>query len=456
MLTYQDLLSVGIEDKNSDKLTAWVLAAIGTYEHSDEYMTAVTAEKYYDGENPTINEYERVIYDLQGKAQVDMWTANHKIASQFFGNVVDQQVSYLLANGVTFQNDDTEDRLGPDWQRALTRAARYALIGGVSFGLWDGTKLTPYKRQNFVPLLDEYSGDLSAGIWFHRMDTTKPLSARLYLPDGYIEYRQQDNKPLAVYAPFRGYQHIVRTSDGNAPEIEDRNPYGALPIVPFANGEKWRSELSGKRNTLDALDLARSKMVNNTDEGALIYWVLRNYGGMEDMDLMEFRRRIEMLHAVKINADAGSDATPHTIEAPFEGTKITIDELRSALYEDFNAFDSDSVTASNQSATAIQAAYTRLDLKTDDFETEGVTPFIEGVLRLAGIDDKPSYTRNRQINKMEETQTIVVQASYLGREYTMKKLLTINGDIDQYDEVARQVDAENAERLSFGDVTDDA
>lgn len=41
------------------------------------------AKLYYWGENPTINRYEKMVYDLEGKAHPDMYTANHKIASKF-------------------------------------------------------------------------------------------------------------------------------------------------------------------------------------------------------------------------------------------------------------------------------------------------------------------------------------------------------------------------------------
>ena len=86
-----------------------------------------------------------------------------------------------------------------------------------------------------------------------------------------------------------------------------------------------------------------------------------------------------------------------------------------------------------------------LDLKTDKFEAE-VTRFIAEILRLAGIDDKPSYTRNQIINKSEETQNILLGAQYYDDEYITKKLLTINGDIDQYEDMARRKAAEEIDR----------
>ena len=120
--------------------------------------------------------------------------------------------------------------------------------------------------------------------------------------------------------------------------------------------------------------------------------------------------------------------------------------LTRRLYKDFQAFDDSAVAASNQSATAIRASYIPLDLKADKIERQ-VTRFIRGILELAGIDDDPTYQRNQLINKMEETQTLIMQASYFDEEYIRKKLLTINGDIDMIEEITDRIDAEDIDRL---------
>jgi hypothetical protein len=116
------------------------------------------------------------------------------------------------------------------------------------------------------------------------------------------------------------------------------------------------------------------------------------------------------------------------------------------LYEDFQAFDAKSMAANDMSATAIRAGYVRLDMKTDKIERQ-VTRFIDGILALAGIDDDPTYERNRIVNATEETQRIIMQAQYFDEEYIMQKLLSVNGDIDMLEEIAKRKDAENADRM---------
>ena len=135
------------------------------------------------------------------------------------------------------------------------------------------------------------------------------------------------------------------------------------------------------------------------------------------------------------------------MDAPIDGDAMAIEKLEARLYKDFQAFNSDSVTAANQSATAIRAAYVPLDLKCDiDLEPQ-VTEFIMAVLKLAGIDDEPTYQRNRLINETEETQKIIMQAQYLDEEYIREKLLTVNGDIDMLDEINARIDADEYQRV---------
>ena len=100
------MLAVGENEQNR---IAFIRSAIDEHRQSVAYHTAVDAEEYYNGLNPTINRYEKIIYDMQGRSHTDMWTANHKLASRFFGLAVDQEVSYLLGNGVTFASINAWD-----------------------------------------------------------------------------------------------------------------------------------------------------------------------------------------------------------------------------------------------------------------------------------------------------------------------------------------------------------
>lgn len=442
MKTYQDLRAVGENEQNR---IGFVRSAINEHRTSAAYKAAVDAEAYYNGLNPAINRYEKIIYDMQGRSHTDMWTANHKLASPFFGVAVDQEVSYLLGNGVTFAEKSTKKKLCSDFDQEVMDAARAAKIAGVAFGFWDLSHLRVFSLLEFVPLYDEEDGALKAGVRFWQVAPDKPLRATLYELDGFTEYFQPKNKDMGVLQEKRSYKLVERKADVGETEIFDGGNYPSFPIVPLKNNKYCLSEIAGKRNTIDALDLASSNMVNNVDEGNLIYWVLSNCNGMDDLDDAKFIERLKTTHVAHANGDDGAKVESKTIEAPYEGTNATIDMLKKKLYEDFQCFDSSAISAGNQTATAIKASYVPLDLKTDKFEAE-VTRFIVGILRLAGIEDQPTYTRNQIINKAEETQNILLGAEYYDDEYITKKLLTINGDIDQFEDMMKRKAAEEIDR----------
>ncbi len=447
MRTYQDLLECGEDEA---RRIDFIRKAISEHRCSGLYKTAVDAKLYYDGENPTINHYEKIIYDMQGRAHLDMYTANHKIASRFFGFVVDQANSYLLGNGVSFQSDAVKKRLGTPrkpFDQQVSILAENALIGGVSFGFWNLDHIDAFEITEFVPLYDEENGALASGIRFWQVDAEKPLRCTLYERDGLTEFIQRRGENMIVLQEKRPYiLHAKRVELGSTEILDGRN-YPDFPIVPLKNNRNCKSELCGRRNTIDALDLACSNMVNNVDEGNLIYWVLTNCGAMDDLDDAKFIENLRITHVTHVDGDDSSKAEAHSVEAPYDGTQVTIDMLQKKLYQDFQAFDASAVQAGNQTATAIKASYVPLDLKTDRFERQ-VTEFIGGILTLAGVDDEPTYTRSRISNTQEEMQTLMLMANYADDEYITTKALTILGDAGRVEEVLRRRASEDLDRFN--------
>ena len=453
MKTYQDLLELG---DNETARIEFVQQLINSFANSAERKRYLDDYKYYDGENVTIARYEKLIYDITGRAYADMFTANHKIASSFYGFVVDQEVSYLLGNGITFGDKTTKDKLGTvrkSIDKQVYKAVKDGIITGESFAFWNKDHLEIFDRTEFIPLYDEENGSLRAGIRFWQIDSTKPLRAELYEESGYTHYIRRQGEEMTTLQKKRPYILKIRTSEIDGTEIYGGENYKGFPIVPFRRDSNARSELRGKQNTVDALDLATSNMVNNVDEGNLIYWVLTNAGGMDDIDDQKFIDRVKTLHVV--HGDGDTTAEPRTIEAPFAGTQATIDTLTRRLYTDFQAFDSAAVMAGNQTATAIRAAYIPLDLKCDKLEMQ-VTEFLKAIMELAGVDDEPSYTRNKIINTSEEIQAVLMGAQYFDDEYLTKKLLTILGDSDQFDELQKRKASDEYQRFNGGeDTTED-
>lgn len=441
MKTYDDLLLV--EDRDDAKIE-FCKQAINEHKSSQLYREAVVADQYFRRRNVTINEYQKLLYTISGKAVPDNFSANHKVSSGFFQRFVVQENLHLLGNGVTFNEDGTKDKLGGDmFDTALVRAGEYALIGAVSFGFFNLDHVDVFKVTEFVPLIGEEDGALHAGIRFWQIDNHKPLRATLYEEDGYtdFEYYKGENK---VLTPKRAYQQIVKESIADGTQILDGQNYPNFPIVPFWANPERQSELTGLRCGIDCYDLIKSGFANDLDDASQIYWTITNAGGMDDVDLARFVERMKTVKAAVVDDD-GSTAEAHTLDIPYNARQAMLDRLRGDLYEDAMALDTKDITGGGITATAINAAYENLSMKCDRYET-CVVEFIKGLLALIGVEDSPTFSRSKIVNMAEDTNMVLASAQYLDDETILKHLPFISPD--EIDSILDNVTREEADRFA--------
>lgn len=443
MKTYQDLLDVGNDD---GERMQFCLAAINEHIGSEKYRIAQDANLYYRNMNPTIMRLEKFIRNAMGQSVPDTFSPNNKIPSNLYHFFVLQEVQTLLGNGASFQKDDTKNKLGKGFDGALQTIARYAINAGTGFGFWNYDHLEAFDYLEFVPLYDEYSGQLMAGIRFWQIDVTKPLCIVLFEPDGLTEYIREAGKNITVRKPKRAYKNLKSISVADGEYVTSMGNYESLPIVPLYNEDK-QSAIVGKQNTLDAYDLTLSQMVNNVDDGNFIYWILKNCGGMDEVDDERFISQLKITHMAHADGDSGAGVEAHTIEAPYAANNSTLENLRRQLFDDFMALDTKEIAGGAVTATQIMAAYEPLNSKCDQFEFN-VLDFVYRILALAGIEDDCTFTRSRIVNVSDEITSIIQSAEYLDSGYITKRILGLLGDGDKYEEVMNNLIVEDSERYA--------
>ena len=444
MLTYQDLMQLPDREEARMEFTRRL---INEHKTTELYRTAVIAEQYDKHRNVTISRYQKVLYDVMGKAVPDVWSANYKMASRFFNRFITQENQFLLGNGVTWQNDATKNKVGMDFDEKLQKLGRYALVGGVAFGFFNYDHLECFPVTEFAPLYDEENGALMAGVRFWQVDDSKPLRATLYEIDGYTDYiwnRKKTEPRDAVLHEKRPYILKIRTSEADGMEIYDGENYPSFPIIPLWGNPNRQSELVGIREQIDCYDFIKSGYADDVDDNTL-YWTLQNAGGMDDIDLGQFVQKLRTLHAATTDTDVTVES--HTAEAPYQSREALLSKLRSDLYEDAMALDTKNIADGATTATQIKAAYEPLNSKTDQYEY-CVREFVRDVLNLIGVDDEPTFTRSVIVNNQEELQLVVQSAQYLDAEYITRKILTLLGDGDMADDVLKRIDADELDRYN--------
>ena len=449
MITYQNLLEVGNEDLNRIN---FVMDVINSHILSDGYKTAKIAQEYDAKRNTTITNYKKLLYTLSGEEVPDNYSANYKIVSNFFNRFIVQENQYLLGNGVSWGEESTGEKLGADFDTRLQELGRYALVDGVSFGFWNYDHLVTFRLTEFAPLYDEEDGAMKAGVRFWRIDKEKPLRATLYELDGYTDFIWRDGKG-EILNPKRGYTITVRSTPVDGEEIYDMENYPSFPIVPLWGNPAHQSELIGIREGIDAYDLIRSGFANDLDDASQIYWIIQNAGGMDDIDLAKFVKRLKTVKAAVVDED-GAKAESHTIEVPYASREALLTRLRSDLYEDYMALDTKNIAGGSATATQIKAAYEPLNSKADMFEY-CVHDFLEGIMLVAGIEDEPSFTRSIIVNTQENVQVLLQGAQYLSEDYVTRKLLELFGDGDKAEEIMNDMEDEDIERFPVGNTEEE-
>lgn len=436
MKTYEDLLEY-LND-SADELQGFVLSAINEHKQSDLYKEASIAYDYFRKRNVTINNYQKLLYTLSGEAVPDNYSANYKFSNAFFTIFVRQEASHLLGEGASFNEESTKKKLGgAKFDNALMRAGIASLWGGVSFGFFNFDHVDVFTILEFVPLRGEEDGGLHGGIRFWQIDKTKPLRATLYLEDGYIEYIWRKGEG-SILKEKQSYINITQTTKADGTEIIDGKNYPSFPIVPLWANEEHQSELTGLREKIDGYDLIQSGFANDLDDMSQIYWIIQNGGGMDDIDLKKFIERLKTVKAAVVEDD-GASAEAHTVDIPYAARMEALSNLRDSLFRDAMALDTEKISAGNITATAIQASYENLTLKCDGFEY-CVTEFIDGLLKLIGIEDSPTFKRSKIINIVDDTNMVLSASDYLDKETVLKHLPFLNHD--EVDEILKRKEEE--------------
>lgn len=426
MLTYQDY-----QNYDGAKVD-FIKKAINEYKSSELYKTACDADMYDKQKNLTIMKLVQKLFSLNGRATENFTASNNRIASNFFNRLNVQRCTYLLGNGVSFPSDENENikkKFGEKFDTVMQEAGYNALIHGVSYLFWANDRLYCFKATEIVPLYDEHSGALMAVVRFWQIADNKPLSVTFYESDGYTNYEENEEKVLVAKKAKESYIVKATFSKAYGMEIVGKENYNALPIIPLWGSRLKQSTLVGLRAAIDSYDLIRSGFANDLTDCAQIYWILENYGGMEDEDLQRFRDRILLNHIATADTAEGGRIVPYAQDIPYQAREQYLQTIRAEIYEGFGGLDVHTIAA-GATNDHIDAAYQPLDENADDFEKQIIecVQKIGGLIGLSNEEATPLFKRNRVSNQSELTDMVLQAAQYLDDETVLRHLPFITVD----------------------------
>lgn len=448
--TYQDWLKMGGGPEIARKI-------VESYKASAFFVHALEANRYFIGENPTLDEKYQLKMQTRERTGGDGETLRYaeavkvpgnRVPSSFLRRFVCQQNQFLLGNGVTLKDAAQKKRLGMGFDVKMQQIGEAALLHGVSYGYWNLDHLEPISAardslSGCVGLLDELSGAVGTAIQFWQLSSERPLYMRVFEPDGVTVYSYVDGK-YAQEQPKRAYKQMVRR-DALGETVVGGESYSMLPVIPLYANDEQRSELTESiKAKIDAYDRITSDFVDNLDRANDVYWVLNNFGGSVDQALQVVQEINELKVAMSVSdGTSSSSAEPHTIEVPYAARQTAMELLEKALYSDFMALSMSELTGGSLTNVAIQTAMTNLNLKCDHYEWQCFA-FVQQVLALMGVQTEEIVFKRQQIvNKSETVQDIYIMRGDIDRETALK----LNPYISQ-DDIPGILEALDAEEVT--------
>jgi hypothetical protein len=203
----------------------------------------------------------------------------------------------------------------------------------------------------------------------------------------------------------------------------------------------------GVREDLAALDLMASQLVNNVSQAELVYWVLKNYGGMDDIADANFIVNLIKTHIIHVDDDGSAE--PHQITVPFEANNAAYNRIKQIIFDNLCGVNHETLEAGNLTATAIAAAYSKQRNYSAMMESR-VFKFLRGLLKIAGVTERERFTVEyyETINTTEAIQNTVISAPYLGDTETTKRLAILNGSGERIDEIMKEKASEQLMQFS--------
>lgn len=391
IVTYQDYQIAAERDET--ERNSFIIKALKEYQSSYQYHRALTAQAYYARRNTGVTGrasfLERIGID---RSKVRFF----KMKSGHFPKFVKQLNSYLLGNGATLP-PEVKENLGDRFDKQFAKAGLSALVDGVSYIFWNKDRLLTYRATEFMPLFDEMTSDMMAGVRFWQIDPDKPTYMELYETDGITLLRQDATSlQLTEVTAKRAYEQTVR-SDIIGSAIIDTANYPKIPVFPLYANDIHESELDpGFQENIDAYDFLSSELVDGAIQIDGVYWAITGYGGNDARELI---KEIQQIKATYDDNDKAK-VTGQSLEIPYNAKQAALELIERRMYADWmmpdNQLEGRAVTA-----TEIKMSNQVLDLKADGFEYQCID-CLQNLLELLGLPIDEIEFKRRTLNNDSE------------------------------------------------------
>lgn len=373
----KDLL---LSDDN-EKIAGALKSAIDADRTSAAKKQAKLGVAYYKGEHAIKD--NRIFYlNDQDELVEDKFASNIRIPHQFFTEIVDQKVQYLLSLPMEYEietEDDTfKEKLDEYYDDEFQLFLQEMLEGASQKGLEYAFARTTSEDKLAFQVAD------SLGVFFVYDDEDQPARLVRYYDE---EITTNKKTQKVTYAELWTDKNVIffKAIDNGAFKLVDSTPespnprphvlaksekgelagrdYGRLPFMSLENNKYKKTDLEPIKDLIDDYDLMNAFLSNNLQDFADAIYVVRGYMG-DSLD--KLRTNLKAKKTVSTGDDGGVDVK--TVEIPVEGRKVKMEIDKENIYKFGMAFDSSQVGDGNITNIVIKSRYALLNMKANKAE----------------------------------------------------------------------------------------
>ena len=397
-------------------------------------LDANTALEYYDGRHDILN--SRIYYfDEDGELMEDTYRSNLKITHQFFTELVDQQVQFMLSGDKPVFIAEDQD---------LQAALNFYFAENFKDALYDLIEGAIIKGREYLSIYRDAAGRL-------RFDTTDSRSV--------IEF-EADGAPAAlIVTPTPGgtkrvelwtaetVSYYVMNKNGRLEAVEEGRAhirmadgsgrgYGRIPLFRLQNDKENRGLLPRVKSLIDDYDLMACGLSNNLSDADFPLYVVKNPAGNK-ADREKLVNNIKQQRQVGVKGDG--DVQIKTVDIPYEArkTKLELDEKN--IYRFGMGLNVNRINDGHTTNVAIKAHYSLLEMKCKKLEIKLrallaellalVMPEINGFLHTnyKAEDVTIDLSRKMMVNEKDQAETrkteAETQAAYISTMLSLDERL---------------------------------
>lgn len=351
---------------------------VGLFRHSPFLRTADLAHRYYRNDGD-IGGKKRT-YMFHGQPVEHKHVSNVKMHHNYFRDLVDQKVQYLLSNDWSVEDEAAAEVFDDDFRLMLQRTAKDAVQAGIGWIFVypesdevDGKDKIKFKRIEPVTVIPLWADNdhtkldvvinLYTKVEYTAMEKELVEFAQWWDKDGVKTYLKEN----ATFTLIEETPHFSTTSVTMGEEGETTSNSGynwaRLPFVPV----KYNSdELSLLVNLKSFIDEADRDLSQRSDILADSLRKLKVVTGAAGTDISDFSRNVRNFE-MAILPDGG-DVKEVGSSVDVEASIQHQGELRSKIYDFGRGVDTLADVGANASGESKKYIYSKLDLDCNDLE----------------------------------------------------------------------------------------